>query len=198
MARKGRHREVGVSLAGDIATLEPKQIGRYPCGKLRPQRERNAISPSAIQRIVLLAKNKAADPIFETPLGVLRLQGEITDTQTAAALEYARLRGRADRALGLRARSAKSRSYQMGYSALPSGSDDLDAFEKASEKFAELRSNLRKLVVMSGGYRAGITMIDLVDRVCIDGSNVEASYYDSLRAGLTESAIFFGLLKKGG
>jgi len=196
MSRVGRPRKAPVTLAGKTPAIEPKSHGRYPCGKQRPIRERNAISPAHIQRIVLLARNKAVDPIFETPLGILRLQGELTDTQTAAALEYARLRGRADRVLGLKARSARSPSYETGYSGSAGVSGDRLANDKANEIFEKLREPLQNMLVMSGGYRSTITMVDLLDRVCVDGLSVESTYFDSFRAGLTACAIFFGMTRK--
>lgn len=78
---------------------------RYPSGKLKVAQTR----PGAeIRRIVELAAKGAADPILGSPIGWLRLTGELSDLLVRAAEIYAMQRRAYDAAICSPSRTARS------------------------------------------------------------------------------------------
>jgi hypothetical protein len=159
----------------------PRLAGdRYPSGQLKPVgKQPDGTPPAKIRRAVDLALHGAADPVLATPLGWLRLHNKLTDSQVAAGIAYAKLRGQADRALGLPRRSIASPSYEVGYGSRGSSAAP-DANRKTNERWGELRKELRPQGV------------NLLDYVCV--LNHAPAHWDqqALRADLNICCAFFG------
>ncbi len=165
----------------------PRTSGdRYPSGQLKPKsKQPDGTPPAKIRRMIDMAAHGAADPLLGTPLGWLRMHGKLTDSQTAAGVAYAKLRGQADRAMGLSRRSTASPSYEVGY-----GSRGEDAPTDANKKSRERWDGLRAGLVGIGSTM--MARIDVLDRVCV--LNHAAAQWDvpDLRSGLNICCAFFG------
>ena len=147
-------------------TGRKRQSGeRYPSGKLKPAEQQPGTPPAKIRRVVDLALRNAADPMLATAVGWLRLHMILTDTQTAAALAYAKLQGQYDSAIGLPRRSAASPAYGSGFSGGSSQDPDEKAVGAVKRRYAALRE-----VVQASGPKS----IGLMDRTCIEDTHPSA------------------------
>lgn len=167
----------------------PRILGdRYPSGQLKPRNKQpDGTPPAKIRRAVDLALHGAADPLLATPLGWLRLHGKLTDSQVAAGVAYAKLRGQADRAMGLTRRSIASPSYEVGY-----GSRGEDAPTDANRKSGERYTALRADICHAQQSVNATETIDMLDYVCVLGH--APAYWDQpmLRRALDICCAFFG------
>lgn len=137
-----------------------RQLGdRYPSGKLKPAEKQPGTPPAKIRRIVDLAMNAAADPMLATAVGWLRLHRVLTDTQTAAALAYAKLQGQYDSAMGIPRRSVASPSYGAGFGRDNGREQDEKALASLKRKYTALRE-----VVKNSGPRS----LGIMDRTCVE------------------------------
>jgi hypothetical protein len=160
---------------------------RYPSGQLKPRsKQPDGTPPAKIRRAVDLALHGAADPLLATPLGWLRLHGKLTDSQVAAGVAYAKLRGQADRAMGLTRRSIASPSYEVGY-----GSRGPDAPADANMKSGERWVSLRQ-AIFDAKIRPAAHIIDLLDHVCVLGHAPALWDQPRFRAALDICCAFFG------
>lgn len=154
----------------------PRKTGeRYPSGKLKVAQTR----PGAeIRRIVDLAAKKAADPIFGTPIGWLRLTGELSDLLVRAAEIYAMQRRAYDAAQGMASRSA--RSADMGAtprrSRAATDSADARAVRLYERTYAGMFTRL--------GDECARAAINVMDRVIIGLQQPSWAEIATLQAGL--------------
>jgi hypothetical protein len=167
----------------------PRILGdRYPSGQLKPRNKQpDGTPPAKIRRAVDLALHGAADPLLATPLGWLRLHGKLTDSQVAAGVAYAKLRGQADRAMGLTRRSIASPSYEVGY-----GSRGEDAPADANRKSGERFDGLRQAFLTEGSLFGVAATIDLLDHVCVLGHAPPYWHHAPFKRALDICCAFFG------
>jgi hypothetical protein len=180
MAHKGRPRKKPVTLAG---TQPAAQLAAcYPGGKRKPLHMQPTGTPQAkIRRAIDLALHGAADPTLATALGWLRLHGHLTDTQVAAGVAYARLKGQADRAAGMPSRYAASPNYELGYRAPTAVADDLDRGTRTVKRCETLRSSIQPKVLA------------ILDAVVLDDRQPAAWEKPTLIAALEFVGIALGL-----
>lgn len=83
---------------------------RYPCGKLKPER----FAPAVVRRMFDGARARVVDPLFGTQVGLLCMEGLLTEAHVSAASHFAKFMGYYDRLVGNPSRTARSPDYQMG------------------------------------------------------------------------------------
>ena len=119
---------------------KPKAGERYESGRLKPQGIANdAGKPGAsIRNVVAMALRKAVDPRMGSVLGVMHLEGKITVSEFAAGCEYAKLRGRYDRAVGIPGRVTLSPDYGTARSISNRESMSAEQVEAVKERHAAM------------------------------------------------------------
>lgn len=165
-----------------------KQGVRYPSGKLIP--EKQGAPGAEIQRLMRLARRRAVHPVFGTPLGLLRLEEKLTDTQIEAANTYA-LRRRAHDAAQEFRRSAQSPS-NGATPGRPSMSDE--RADRAIRAFDRLHAG----IIDRLGTQAGFAAIKIMDRVILTLEAPAWAEINTLKAGLYAAAEELGLSGKPG
>lgn len=87
-----------------------RKVGqREPNGRI--QREPGASPVSAVRRHLAIIKTNQLDPKYGTPLGMLTIDGRLTEAHFVAGKRVAERRERADRALGLPPRTPGAVNY---------------------------------------------------------------------------------------
>lgn len=165
-----------------------KQGVRYPGGKLIP--EKQGAPGAEIQRLMRLARRRAVHPVFGTPLGILRLEEKLTDTQVEAANTYA-LRRRAHDAAQEFRRSAQSPSNGAAPGRPSMSEERADRAVKAYER-------LRDGIMARLGYEAGQSAVRIMDHVIMTIQAPAWAEVNTLKAGLYAAAEELGLSGKPG
>ena len=198
----------------------PAQAGeRHACGKLKPQKDRNAGTPPAqIKRLFDAALRGAADPLYGTSLGLLYAGREITTQELAAGTAYAKLRGRFDRVMGIPGRFTLSPDYGTGRAI--SSREPLTEREVAQVKkrhnemmgaiHASMAAAVYKADERAAAKAGGIRLVSpegqaaqirttaertvaLLDRVCVEDLACESFETERLKLALQRLVPFFGI-----
>lgn len=165
--------------------------GRPP--KNRPTIE--PIAPAAWDRIRRLVARGAIEAIHGSQIGRLSYFGELTATEASAAFRVGEIYGRYDRVVLEKRRSARSPSYEMGFSGqTPEGQQrnrrlsEEEEHRIATRNFQDLRSQLPEF---PRELRARI------EDLCVEDTPISSTDLADVRIILGKLAAYFGIVSAG-
>lgn len=169
---------------------------RYPSGDLKPQTDaREPWSPTMIQRLKEHGKLVLGDKRLGTVLGIMHLQGIVSETEFAAGMLYAEDVGAWERIKGHPARHTRSVSFDAGYGRADL---DLDALERIDpEAAAKIKAKIarRRRKIEKRYHRAQdcipsnpILLSTLLEEVCCNDRPVHSLHHPAVKAMLKNLA----------
>ncbi len=167
----------------------PKHGERWPSGDLK----RNETPPVLIRRAIDMLQAEARKTILHTPIGHLRLQGRLTDTQVAAADSYMKARAAHDSALGLPSRSPKSPNPEPVRAAGSRREDDDEEILRMRRRYERFREALARALGEMDGRKAR----DLIDGAVLTHTMPAWAEVALLGKGLDVLAQVQGLTNAG-
>lgn len=164
----------------------------------RPPKSRTGIEPIAPALWDRIRRNVNAGllpPIHASEIARLAQHGEITSTEAAAAFRVGEIYGRYERCVGC-ARSARSPSYEMGYSGHPPENqqerdEEQDRAEQdATKAWLSLQGMLSKMVV-------GASELRRLEELCVQNEAISPPDVQTVRKILENLAQYFRVVSAG-
>lgn len=164
----------------------------------RPPKSRTGIEPIAPALWDRIRRNVNAGllpPIHASEIARLAQHGEITSTEAAAAFRIGEIYGRYERCVGC-SRSARSPSYEMGYSGHPPENqqerdEERDRTEQdATKAWLSLQGMLSKMVVGSVELRR-------LEELCVQNEPISPPDVQTVRKILDRLAQYFRVVSAG-
>lgn len=185
---------------------DPKPKGieippRNASGHVEPPADRvEPIAPTLLKRLKDEVLPRAKDKRLGTVLGIMHLQGILTEAEAEAGMRYAEDVGAYERSMGHPARSAHSPSWEGGFKG---GGLDLDALKRMDSETAEKleRRIRRKRKAIQKRYDRAQACIPefphhagtILEEVCCNDRPVPAMHYAGLRQILRNLAVHYGI-----
>lgn len=163
-----------------------------------PKKSRTGIDPIAPTLWERIRRNVNAGllpPIHASEIARLAQHGEITSTEAAAAFRVGEIYGRYERCVGC-SRSARSPSYEMGYSGHPPENqqerdEERDRAEQdATKAWVSLQGMLSKMVVGSAELRR-------LEELCVQNECISPPDVQTVRKILERLAQYFRVVSAG-
>lgn len=168
---------------------------RYPSGDIKPQDEpkERAFAPTLVKRIVEHGRKLGIDKRLGSQLGILHMQGVLTETEFEAGLRYADTVAAYEQSKGHPPRHSRSQGFEFGRKG--NSSMDLEALRRMDPEAAEkiedkIKRRRRKL---EKAYKRTQDAIphghEVLNRVCCDDLHVAAQHHEGLKALLRVLAV---------
>lgn len=164
----------------------------------RPPKKKTAIKPiepGQWDRIRRLVASGTLDPIHGSAIGRLSYLGELTATEASAAFRVGEIYGRYDRVVLEKRRSARSPSYEMGFSGqTPEGQQanqrlsDEEESRIATKNFNDLKNQLPEFPR---------ELRSRIEELCVEDISIGSADLADVRIILGKLAQYFGIVSAG-
>jgi hypothetical protein len=145
---------------------------------------------SRVKRAIKLVEAGAGDPALGSQIGWLAFRHIINPNQAEAALKFADVAGRYERAMGYPRRSVASPAYERGY--IGHGGVGGEEWEQARVDDARTKFE----AAHSALVKQGLTAVKMVMAVCVDDQWPNIWLQDDFKAGLTALVEHFRIGKR--
>lgn len=174
---------------------------RFPGGHVKPAGDgAEALAPTLIKRLKDDVLPRAKDKRLGTVLGIMHLEGILTEAETEAGMRYAADVGAYERAMGHPMRHARSPSFEGGFKG---GGIDLDHVARVDPEAAqriESRIKRRKRAIQKR-YDKAQTVIPafphhvgtMIDEVCCNDRRINQVFHPDLKRVLANLARHYGI-----
>lgn len=174
---------------------------RHPGGHVMAAADRtDPIAPALLKRLKDEVLPRANDKRLGTVLGVMHLQGILTEAEAEAGMKYAEDVGAYERSMGHPARSAHSPSWEGGFKG---GGLDLDNLRRMDPETAENleRKIRRRRKAIQKRYDRAQACIPafphlagtILEEVCCNDRPVSSVHHSGLKQILRNLAIHYGI-----
>jgi hypothetical protein len=169
---------------------------RKPSGDIKPPVDSPTdFSPTFLKRMKDYIMPRVRDRRLGSQLGILHLAGALTETECAAGMLYARDVGQYERIKGFPARTARSPSFEAGFSG---GGLDLDALKKMDPEVAdklEKKIKSQNKRIEKAYFRAQDAIPDspaiaraIINDLCCNDLPIHTMHYEGVKAILRNLA----------
>lgn len=182
----------------------PKQTSiaipeRYPSGKPKPQSPEPVWSPTLIKRLKDHGGRVLKDKRLGTVLGIMHLEGVLTESEAEAGMRYAEDVGAYERITSAPRRTSRSPNYEGGFNG--ASQLDIDALRRMDPEAADRAENRirRRRKAVKKRYDAvqayvpafPIAVSALLEEVCCNDRPIHSSHHATLKAVLGNLAKFY-------
>lgn len=171
---------------------------RYPSGKHKPATV-EAAAPTLIKRLKDHGLKVLKDRRLGSVLGIMHLEGVLTESETEAGFRYAEDVGAYERLAGSPRRTSRSPNYEGGFNG--AAQLDIDALrrmdpeaaDRAENKIRRRRKAVKKRYDAVQAYVPAfpIAVSALLEDVCCNDIVIHSSHHATLKAVLNNLARFY-------